>query len=420
MRLPDALGPLRGSQFRLLWAGQAISAVGDGLVSVALAFAVLRIGGSASQLGLVLATAVISRVAFLLVGGVWADRLPRQFVMLASDLVRAAQQIVIGVLLITGVARVWHLIIGALVFGAAAAFFQPATTGLVPETVPAAGLQQANALMGLSRSATSVVGPALAGVLVALFGPGWVFVINALTFLVSALTLALLRLPRRLMPARDSFLRELAGGWHQLAIRPWYWLNLCSHALWNFAIAAFFVLGPVISSRQLGGPSSWGVIAASLGIGSIVGGLVALRFRPSRPLVVANLALTLAALQLLALVPPFPVLVIAASCVVGFAGLSFLNEVWEATMQQLIPADVMSRVSSYDWVISLIAMPAGFAVAGPAAAHFGTRPTLVTAAVILAVPSLLVVAIPGVRRVRRTADGALTEGASTMRPAGAL
>ena len=135
---------------------------------------------------------------------------------------------------------------------------------------------------------------------------------------------------------------------------------------------------------------------------------------------VANLALTLAALQLLALVPPFPVLVIAASCVVGFGGLSFLNEVWEATMQQLIPADVMSRVSSYDWVISLIAMPAGFAVAGPATAQFGTRPTLVTAAVILTVPSLLVVAIPGVRRVRRTAEGTIAEGGSTMRTAGAL
>jgi MFS family permease len=410
--LPAALRPLGQTQFRLLWTGQAISAVGDGLVPVALAFAVLRIGGSASQLGLVLAAAVISRIAFLLVGGVWADRLPRQFVMLASDVVRAAQQIVIGILLIAGVARIWHLVIGAVVFGVAAAFFQPATTGLVPETVSASGLQQANALMGLSRSATSVVGPALSGVLVALFGPGWVFVINALTFLVSALTLALLRVPSRLMPARDSFLRELASGWHQLAIRPWYWLNLCSHALWNFAIAAFFVLGPVIAFRQLGGPSSWGLIAASLGIGSIVGGLAALRFRPSRPLVAANLALTLAALQLLALVPPFPALVIAASCVVGFGGLSFLNEVWEATMQQLIPADVMSRVSSYDWVISLVAMPAGYAVAGPAAAEFGTRPTLVVAAVILALPSVVVVAIPGVRRVRRSVDGTIAEANS--------
>jgi hypothetical protein len=142
----------------------------------------------------------------------------------------------------------------------------------------------------------------------------------------------------------------------------------------------------------------------------VVGGLIALRFRPSLPLVVGNLALTPAALQLLALVPPFPVLVIAASCIVGFSGLAFLNEVWEATIQQLIPADVMSRVSLYDWMISSIAMPVGFAVAGPAAAHFGVRPTLVIAAVILAVPSLLVVAIPGVRRVHRTADGTIAEG----------
>jgi MFS family permease len=411
VRLPAALRPLEHRQFRLLWAGQAISAVGDGLVSVALAFAVLRIGGSASQLGLVLAASLISRVAFFLVGGVWADRLPRQLVMLASDLIRAAQQLVIGVLLITGGARIWHLVVGAVVFGAATAFFLPATTGLVPETVPASGLQQANALMGLSRSATSVVGPALSGVLTALFGPGWVFVINALTFLVSTLSLARLRVPRRLMPARESFLRELAGGWHEFAIRPWYWLNLCSHALWAFGIAAFFVLGPVIASRQLGGPSSWGVIAASLGVGSILGGLVALRFKPSRPLVVANLALTLAALMLLALVPPFPVLVIAVSCVAGYSGLTFLNEVWEATMQQLIPADVMSRVTAYDMMISSIAMPAGYAVAGPAAAHFGIRPTLVIAAGILAVPSLVVVAIPGVRRVRRMADGTIAEGA---------
>ena len=411
MRLPTSLGPLEQTSFRLLWSGQAISAVGDGLVSVALAFAVLRIGGSASELGLVLMSGVVSRVAFLLIGGVWADRLPRQLVMLASDVVRALQQVVVGILLITGSARVWHLVVGALVFGAAAAFFSPATTGLVPETVSASNLQQANSLMGLSRSATSVVGPALSGILVAFLGPGWVFIINGLTFVVSAATLASLRLPPRSMPARKPFLAELAGGWHQLAIRPWYWLNLCSHALWNFAIAAFFVLGPVISARQLGGASSWGLIAASLGVGSIGGGLIALRFKPSRPLVLANLALMPAALQLLALVPPFPVFVIAASCILGYAGLTFLNEVWEATMQQLIPAEVMARVASYDWLISLIAMPAGYAVAGPAASRFGTRPTLIAAALILAIPSLLVVlAVSGVRRVRRTSEGVILEG----------
>ena len=143
-------------------------------MSIALAFAVLRIGGSATQLGLVLAAGVVSRVAFYLVGGVWADRLPRQFVMLASDVVRAAQQLVVGTLLITGNARMWHLVVGAIVYGMAVAFFQPASTGLLPATVSQSRLQQANALMGLSRSTTSVAGPLLSGLLVALFGPGWV------------------------------------------------------------------------------------------------------------------------------------------------------------------------------------------------------------------------------------------------------
>ncbi len=410
MRLPAALRPLEQRPFRLLWTGQAISAAGDGLVPVAMAFAVLRIGGSASQLGLVLAAGVVSRVGFLLVGGVWADRLPRQLVMLASDLVRAAQQFVVGLLLVAGTARVWHLVVGAVVFGIASAFFMPATTGLLPETVPASGLQQANALMGLSRSATSVVGPALSGVLVALFGPGWVFIINGFTFLASALSLAMLRLPDRTAAPRESFLQELATGWHEVAIRPWYWLNLCSHALYAFAITAFFVLGPVIAARNLGGPSAWGLIAASLGVGLLVGGLVALHYRPSRPLVATNLALTLASLELLSLVPPFPLLVIAASCVIGYGALSFLNEVWGATMQQLIPSAVMSRVDAYDSLISAIAMPAGYVLAGPAAAHFGIRPTLIVAALLIAVPSFMVVMAPAIRAVRRTAEGILVEG----------
>ena len=379
-------------------------------MSIALAFAVLRIGGSATQLGLVLAAGIVSRVAFYLIGGVWADRLPRQIVMLTSDLVRAAQQLIVGALLITGTAQMWHLVAGAIVYGLAAAFFQPASTGLVPATVSKARLQQANALIGLSRSTTSVAGPLLSGLLVALFGPGWVFIINGITFVVSALTLAMLRVEPIVQAARQSFLRDLALGWHQLAIRPWYWMNLCSHALWNFAIAAFYVLGPIVAVRQLGGPSAWGLISACLGIGLVVGGIITLRLMPARPLIAANLALTPAALMLVALAIPLPVVVIGLTCVVAYAGLSFLNEVWDATMQQLIPAAVLSRVTSYDWLISLIAMPVGYAVAGPVAQHVGIPATLVAAAVILATPSFAVVFLPGVRRVRRTPQGTIIEG----------
>ncbi|TMB59803.1 MAG: MFS transporter, partial [Chloroflexi bacterium] len=243
-------------------------------------------------------------------------------------------------------------------------------------------------------------------------GPGWVFIINGITFIVSAITLAMLHVERTARAERQSFLKDLALGWHQLAIRSWYWLNLCAHALWNFAIAAFYVLGPIVAIRQLGGPSAWGLISACLGVGSVVGGIITLRLLPSRPLIAANLALTPAGLMLLALAIPLPVVIIGLTCVIAFAGLAFLNEVWEATMQQLIPAAVLSRVTSYDWLISLIAMPAGYAVAGPAARRFGIPTTLVAAAIILAAPSFAIVLLPGIRRVRRTAQGTIVEGAA--------
>ena len=414
MRLPSSLEALAEPRFRLLWAGQATSAIGDGLMAIALAFAVLRIGGSATQLGLVLAVGLASRVAFYLVGGVWADRLPRQVVMLTSDLVRAAQQFSVGVLLITGNARIWHLVAGAIVYGLAAAFFQPASTALVPATVTRSRLQQANALMGLSRSTTSVAGPLLSGVLVAVFGPGWVFIINGITFIVSAATLAMLHVEPTVQAARQSFLRDLALGWHELAIRPWYWMNLCVHAIWAFAFAAFYVLGPLVASRQLGGPSAWGLVSACLGAGLVAGGIITLRLVPARPLIAANLALMPAALPLLALAVPLPAVIIGLTCVVAFAGLAFLNEVWEAVMQQLIPAAVLSRVTSYDYLISSIAMPVGYALSGPVAQRFGISTTLVAAAIVLAAPSLASVFLPGVRRVRRTPQGTIVEGEAAL------
>ena len=142
-----------------------------------------------------------------------------------------------------------------------------------------------------------------------------------------------------------------------------------------------------------------------MGAGSVIGGLIALRVVPRRPLVVANLALTLSALQPLALIGPSPIVVIMATGVLGFAGLTFLNEVWNATVPQLMPREVLARANSFDWVVSLIAMPAGFAICGPVADHIGIQATLVGAAILLAVPSVLIMLLPGVRGVRRTPDG---------------
>ncbi len=412
MRLPASLSPLAERNFRLLWIGQGVSSIGDSLVNIALAFATLSVAHSASALGLVLAAALVARVLALPIGGVWSDRLPRQLVMLASDGIRAAVQGVLGALLITGHAQLWHIVVGAVVYSFADGFFTPASGALIPQTVSAQRLQQANALMGLSRSATQVVGPALAGVLVALLGPGWVFAIDAGTFVVSAISLSLMRVAPITGRSQANFWTELSDGLRAVTSRRWYLLNLGAHALWNFAIAAFFVLGPIVAKNKLGGPSAWGLIGASMGVGAIVGGLTALRVTPRRPLVVANLALVLTAPQLLALAVPLPTAGIMAFCVIGWAGLTFLNEVWFATVPQLIPADVLARANSFDWLLSIIAMPVGFAVSGPVADHIGIRTTLVAAAVIMALPCLVVVLVPGVRHVKRTADGLIVlEGA---------
>lgn len=412
MRFPTALAPLTHPTFRLLWLGQGISAVGDALVPVALAFATLSIAHSASALGLVLATSTIARVVALPIGGVWADRLPRQKVMLASDIVRGLVQVAVATLLMTHTAQLWHLVLASTVFNFAGGFFQPASNALTPQTVNPEKLQQANALMGLTRSTTWVIGPAISGVLVATVGPAWAFAIDAATFAASAASLAVLTTPPLTGRERKNFWIELGDGIHAVASRRWFVLNLGAHAAWNFSFAVFLVAGPVVATDSLGGAKSWGFIAASMGAGSILGGLIALRVMPRRPLVAGNLVLTLAALQLLALAVPLPTVAIMGACILGEAGLTFLNEVWFATIPQLLPADVLARATSFDWLLSIIAMPLGFAVTGPVADHIGIRMTLVAAAFIMAVPCVLIVLVPGVRNVKRTTEGLVVlEGA---------
>lgn len=400
-----AFAPLANRAYRLLWTGQTVSSAGDSLTQLATVFAILRIGGSVADIGYVIAIGTFTRMAFLLVGGVWADRLPRRMVMLSSDAVRAAVQAVLAVLLFTGHATVWELGAGAAVLGVAQAFFGPASTGLLPELIPANQLQQGNTLMSAAASFCSIGGPAAAGVLVAIFGPGLVFMVDAASFALSTATLALLRLAPRTRAARNSFRADLTAGWHEMAIRPWYWLSLIAHALANFAVPAYFVLGPVIAARSLGGASSWGAICASWAAGAVLGGIVALRAAPKRPLVAANLALALPILPLLALVSPLATWQVSVAAALSGGGMVFVNSIWETTLQQLIPAAVLSRVDSYDWLISLVVMPVGYVVVGPLALHAGDTAVLTGAAALLGVTCGLSMLIPGVRAIRRTPEG---------------
>jgi MFS family permease len=405
----ELFGALKERQFRLLWLGQATSTLGDGLVPVALSFAVIgTLNRSATALGVVLAAEILPLVLFVLIGGVWADRLPRQMVMLASDVIRCAVQATLAVLLLTGAAQLWHLIVLVAIYGTAQAFFQPAATGLVPATISPQRLQQANALLGLSRSLAFVAGPAIAGVIAATTNPGSVFVVDAATFAVSAASLALLRLPRsRREGERKSFFADLKAGWHELLAHTWLWVIVVwASTFLCIVIAPFMTLGPVIAKESLGGAAAWGIIAAGWGAGSLLGGLIALRWRPPRPMLVCCILVLLIApaVALLALRAPAPV--IAAAQAIGGIGMGFFGAVWQTTLQQNVPEEALSRVSAWDWMGSFAFFPLGFILAGPVSNAIGISTTLWISVGYLIVSTLAVLLVPSVRNLRRREEPA--------------
>jgi MFS family permease len=414
VRVSELFGALSERQFRLLWLGQAASVIGNGLVPVALAFAVLELTDSASDLGIVLAAQSLPLVVFLLAGGVWADRLPRQRVMVATDVVRGATQATIAVLLLSGRAELWHLVVLVAVYGTAEAFFRPAYTGLIPATISAARLQQANALMGMSASAGIVLGPALAGALVALVGTGVAFVVDAATFAVSAFFLLQLRVAQPARGAARSFLAELAGGWREVRSRTWLWAIILHATLYLFIVLApYNVLGPLVAKESLGGASAWALIATAFGLGMLTGGSLALRYRPARPMFVgiALILLTAPSVALLALAAP-PLAIAAAQLVTG-AVFGFFLAVWETTLQQHVPEDKLSRVSAYDWMGSVAFLPLGYALAGPVSEAIGVSATLWVAAAWTLGSTLVLLAVRDVRELRRL-EGRPAEPAATV------
>jgi MFS family permease len=385
-----------------VWLGRAASSIGDRLIFIAFAFAVIHVGGKATDLGLFLAAGTVVRIVFLLAGGVWADRLPRQLVMLTADGVRGSVEVVMALLLITNHATLWQLTAAYVIHSAAESFSGPASDGLVPQLVPKEEIQQANALLELTQNAPAIFGPALSGVLIAVFhNTGWVFLIDAATFGVSAVCLSLVRLPPRAPREQEPFVRELVTGWRAVRERDWYWQNLISHALWNFGFPFFQVLGPIVAVQHLGGAKSWGFISGASGLGYVLGSVLVLRWKPSRPLVVGNAGLVLGGLPLLLLAKPTGTWPIAAALFASSFGLALLNTLWWSVVQARIPEDLLSRVSSWDWLISLVINPVGLAVAGPIAAGVGVRTALLVAAAIVAVPNALVCFLPSVRRVER-------------------
>lgn len=394
------LGVLSERNFRLFFSGYATSLFGSGMVPVALSFAVLNQGHGASGVGYVLAAEEVPLVALLLLGGAVADRLSRRATMLGADVLRFVSEGTLAALLLTGRPPLFVFMVLAGMLGVGQAFFNPAMTGLLPEMVSPERLQQANALRGIASSTGLVLGPSLAGVIVAVGGAGWAIAIDAVTYAISAGCLWSLAIPPRPARGRSSLLSELAVGWHEFRSRSWLWLIVAQFATFNaFSFAPFMVLGALVAHNRLGGAGSWGAILAVFGAGSILGGIVAVRLRVRRPLVVALVGASLFALPVALTALPAPIVLIAGTAGVAGVGIAVFGTLWETTLQRQVPGEVLSRVSSYDWLGSVAFVPLGYIVAAPIAQVIGVRTFLLVSAAWAVASCGAVLSAPSVRGV---------------------
>jgi MFS family permease len=398
-------------QFRLLFLSQVLSVLGDRVTSVVLPFAVLLVGGDVKDVALVSAAQFLPFAVLALPAGVWADRWDRKRILVVSDTVRLVCQLTVGLTLLSGHASVTLLALAAAVYGAADAFFAPAFTGLLPSTVSPLNLQQANALRGLTFSIGAVAGPVLGGLLVAFVGgPGGALLFDAATFLVSVALLLPLR-PRLVADAMreedpaattEHFLTSLREGWSAVRDRRWVGAFLTGMAVYHvIVLPAVFVLGPVLADDVLDGARSWAVISAAFGAGCVVGDLIFLRWRPRFALRVSSLLMVGASCQAAIIGSGLGTWGIAALegvagiCVTGFFTL------WETSLQEHVPQRVLSRVSSYDYLVSAGLIPFGNVAAGLASAAFGMQAALFTMSALAVVVSLTIASVPAVRNLPR-------------------
>ena len=403
--------------FRNLWLSQTASGIGDRMVVVALALYITKTTGSTVDVGIVLGAQTVTLVFFLLIGGVWADRLPRAKLMLGTDVIRGGLHALLAVLIFTGVAEIWQLVAIEALFGAAEAFFQPAYTGLIPQTVAAEEVQEAQAVSHLSANVNEMLGPALATALVLGVGAGWAFTLDAATFAVSGLLLTRVRPGwREAAPAaeRRAVLTELAEGFAEVRARRWFWVTVAVFALVvPIGYAPLYVIGPTAALDGYGSAAVFGVITTLMGFGALAGSLLGLRWRPRFPmragfLVTFGWPLMLIAFGAHAAEPI--VLVFSVALGAGFA----LFEVWWSTaMVENVPAESLSRVSSYDWMGSLVFLPVGFLLAGPIANLTSTSAVLIGGGVFTAV-MLAVGLLPRETRTLRGSQSMLETSRPTL------
>ncbi|AUY51126.1 MFS transporter [Streptomyces sp. CB01881] len=411
------LAVLGERDFRWFFVGYATSLFGSSMAPVAVAFAVLDGGGGGTDLGWVMAARILPIVLVMLVGGVVADRLGSRRVMLVADVLRCGVQGVFAAALAAGHAPVWVMVGLVALWGLGEGVFLPALGALVPALVARKErLPDANTLLGLARSVSTVAGPATAGVVVAAYGPAAVLLVDAVTYGVGALALARLGVAAPEEPGEpESMLADLREGWSEFRSRPWLWITTVQMAFFNLLVwAPFLVLGPLTAQRALGGARGWGLVMGVYGAGAVLGGLLMLGRRPVRPLAVATAATLGWALPSAALAAGLSLLWTAAVALVAGAGSAVCGALYNSTMQRWVPADVLARVTAFGGLGAFVLGPLGLAAAGPLADRVGAASVLGFGALWQLVAGVVVLAVPAVSR--RQWDEPAEPGAEGGRP----
>ena len=419
----DSFTPLRRPAFRFLLLGRTVNTLGSTFAPIALAFAVLDLTGSVTDLGLVVGARTIVNVVFLLFGGVLADRLPKHLLMVGASACAAVTQGAVAALVLTHHATIPLLIALSAANGMVSALSMPASSAILPQTVPAEERQQANALNRLFFNAAAVVGAPVAGVVVATVGPGWGIAVDAATFVLAGLSFAALRVPRPASVApppepaaplggaeftpgepsgegRKGIFADLLTGWGEFRSRTWLWAVVAGFCVLNAAWSgALNVLGPTVADGTIG-RQAWGFVLGAQTVGMILGALVAMRLRLHRMLFFGTACTALLALPMFALGAAPQVAVLMVAAFVAGVGLEQFAVAWETTMQEHIPPAKLARVYSYDMVGSFIAIPVGEIVVGPVAQAAGVEMTLIGAGILVVLSVLGMLSSSDVRQLR--------------------
>lgn len=397
----DGLKLLRNADFARLFFAYLITYTGSAMAPIAMAFGVLELTGSTKDSSLVIAAPIVAQIVILLLGGTLADRTSRQKIMVRAESLAGASQLIIAALFLASWATVPTLAGLMLVNGIAIAFFSPSTVGFITQVVQRDELQAANSLLGAARSSATMAGAALAGILVAAFGAGVAIAIDAGTFLLSAVLISRINAAHQVRGSAATLLEDLRLGWREFTSHQWLWAMVAQFSILVAAFAPVYgLLGPAIARAQMGGAVDWGFISACAGLGTVAGGLLALRLNVQRPMLVAALlCFFFSGTSLTLSIPAHVVIVAGAAFIGGIAGEMFAV-LWYTTVQREVPASMLSRVTAYDHLGSIALSPIGLIIGGILYESIGATQTMLLCAAAIIIPTTLVLLVPGVRNLR--------------------